>query len=102
MKTFFAIICCMGCFLLGLYIAPSPEYSPPEVKILRTLSISNGILVDPNLYLGAYEVVKGGYILTIEDMEFIVGIRVKKTGRVLEFDEEIWTDILSKMYFITE
>ena len=40
--------------------------------------------------------------LTIEDFEFVTGIRIKGTGEVIEFDDDYWTEILSEVYFFSE
>ena len=101
MKTFFVIILCFLCFTAGVYL-PDPPQEPSEIKILRTLSISDGVLVDPSLYYTSREVVVGEYILTVEDLELITGIRLKYTGQALEFNERGWTDILAEIYFIAE
>ena len=103
MRVLFGITCCIICFCMGLYVAtPPPDYyKPPEsVRVVKMLDISNGILVDPSLYLTAREEVRGEYILTIEDLEFITGIRIKRTGQELVFNESGWTQILSDIYFM--
>lgn len=95
----------LGVCFIAMIMDRQVEYEEPvqqEIKVLRMLSVSNGILVDPNLYLGAREDVRGEYILIIEDLEYISGIRIKATGEMLEFDERVWTEILSRMYFISE
>ena len=100
MKSILVILLCIGCFYLGIYAGSPPVVQ--EMHILKILNIDDGVLVDPDIYQSTREAVFGDYILTIEDFEFVTGIRIKGTGEVIEFDDDYWTEILSEVYFFSE